>query len=66
MDNTESHIKGDTSWTPEGFVEVIGPNGNITLSQSFMHWHYKTTLIDQKIKKKMEIEKGAGTVSYHL
>ena len=31
MDNTESHTQGDTSWTPEGFVEVIGPNEDFTL-----------------------------------
>ena len=35
MDNTESHTKGDTSWTPEGFVEVIGPNGQHYLVPEF-------------------------------
>ena len=57
MDNTESHTQDDTSWTPEGFVEVIGPMVNITLSQNFMHRHYKTTLIDQKKKKRWQLKK---------
>ena len=66
MDNTESHTQDDTSWTPEGFVEVIGPNGQHYLVPEFYAPALQNDIDRSEEKKKMAIEKGAGTVSYHL
>ena len=52
MDNTESHTKGDTSWMPEGFVEVIGPNGQHYLVPEFYALALQNDIDRSEEKKK--------------
>jgi hypothetical protein len=66
MENTEAQIKADAPWMPEGFVQVVGPNGQHYLVPEFYAPALQNDIDRSEEKKKMEIDKGAGTVSYHL
>jgi hypothetical protein len=57
-----------SSSIPEGFVEVIGPNGQLYLVPRFYAPALNTTtaLDGLEEKKKLEIEKAAGTVSFFI
>ena len=57
MDNTESHIKGDTSWMPEGFVEVIGPNGQHYLVPDFYALALQNDIDRSEEKKRWKLKK---------
>jgi hypothetical protein len=61
MDN---NVSIDSSWIPEGYVEIIGPNGQHYLVPRFYAPALNNTLVGFEEKKKLEIEKAAGTVSY--
>jgi hypothetical protein len=64
--NTETQIKNDAAWLPEGFVQIIGPNGQHYLVPEFYAPALQKNIDESEEKKKMEVNKGAGTVSYHL
>jgi hypothetical protein len=53
----------NSSWIPEGYVEVIA-NGQHYLVPQFAAPALNVTLEGFKEKKKLDIEKAAGTVSY--
>ena len=64
--NTEAQIKNDAAWLPEGFVQIIDPNGQHYLVPEFYAPALQKNIDESEEKKKMEVNKGAGTVSYHL
>jgi hypothetical protein len=66
MENTEAQINADAQWMPEGFVQVVGPNGQHYLVPEFYAPALQNDIDRSEEKKKMEIDKGAGTVSYHF
>ena len=53
----------DSNWIPEGFVEITGPSGEHYLVPQFYAPALNNTLDGLDEKRKMEIEKAAGTVS---
>lgn len=63
MDINDSQIEGDTGMIPEGFVEIMGPNGQRYLVPEFYAPALQNTLGGFEEKKKMDIDKAAGTVS---
>jgi hypothetical protein len=61
MDNNDSP---SSSWIPEGYIEVIGPNGQQYLVPRFYAPALNNSLEGSEEKKQMDIEKAAGTVSF--
>jgi hypothetical protein len=62
LDNVP-HVERDALWIPEGYIEVIGSDGqHYVVPQHFASALHQN--IDGHIEKeKLEIEKAAGTVS---
>jgi hypothetical protein len=56
-------IEDETTWIPDGFVRVKGPNGQLYLVPEFYAPALNNTLDGRREKKKLEIEKAEGTVS---
>jgi hypothetical protein len=61
MDNNDSP---NSSWIPEGYIEVIGPNGQQYLVPHFYAPALNNSLEGAEEKKKLNIEKAAGTVRF--
>jgi hypothetical protein len=61
MDN---NVSLDSSWIPEGYMEIIGPNGQKYLVPRFYAPALTTELVGIEKKRNLEIEKAAGTVSF--
>lgn len=54
----------DTTWIPEGYVEVMGPNGQRYLVPEFCTPALLNTLDVYEEKNKLEIKRASGTVSF--
>jgi hypothetical protein len=61
MDNSDSP---NSSWIPEGYVEVIAPNGQKYLVPRFYAPSLNNSLEGSEVKKKLNIEKASGTVRF--
>jgi hypothetical protein len=64
MDTTGSKMEDNSGWIPEGFVEVLGPNGQRYLVPEFYAPALHISLDALEEKKKLVIEEAGGTVSY--
>lgn len=58
-----SQVEGNNSCIPEGFVEILGPDDKHYVMPAFFAPAFHQSLAAYKGKKKLEIDRAAGTVS---
>jgi hypothetical protein len=58
--------ESESSWFPEGYVEVIGPDGRHYVVPQHFASALHQNIDGHREKEKMDIDKASGTVSYML
>jgi hypothetical protein len=56
------HNESSSTWIPEGYVEVMGPDGQRYLVPGFCAQALQSSLDGLKEKLRLNVEKAAGTV----
>jgi len=62
METNHLNEESSSTWIPEGYVEVMGPDGQCYLVPGYCAPALQSCLDGFKEKKRLKIEKAAGTV----